>query len=479
MVASRWCWSFGRFSVMDGRILIIDDVATNRIVFKVKLGAASYNPLLAAGGREGLKMAQDHAPDLILLDLTLPDLSGVEVLHHLRADPRTRDIPVIMVSASGDPADRLTALAAGADDVFVKPYHDQRLMARVRNLLRARQEVSDLTEGSTDFLFGMAEGVADFMPPGVIAVVTERAEVAMRLRRDLSPLIRDTIVMMAPGEALSDVAPGRASADLYMIDASGPQAERGLRLLSDLRSRAATRHAGICLLTGADDATQTLMALDLGANEVIETTITMDEVALRLRNILRRKNRADQTRERLQNGLRMAMVDPLTGLFNRRYAMARLTAMSDAAREQGRPFAVMIADLDRFKSVNDRFGHAAGDAVLVEVAQRLAMNLRPHDLLARVGGEEFLIAMPATSLDEANHVATRLCAQIEARPIHLANGETLQITVSIGLALSDMVPVGQARTDTVALQVMERADQALLLSKTAGRNTVTIGQSAA
>jgi two-component system cell cycle response regulator len=178
-------------------------------------------------------------------------------------------------------------------------------------------------------------------------------------------------------------------------------ADRGLRLLSDLRSRSATHHAGICIML-AEGATKTaLAAFDLGANEVVDDTMSPEEIALRLRSILRGKRRADQVRERLQDDLRLAMIDPLTGLFNRRYAMARLAKMANQTRLSGKPFAVMIADLDRFKSVNDRFGHAAGDSVLVEIGHRLSAGLRNSDLLARVGGEEFLIALPETDLDEA------------------------------------------------------------------------------
>lgn len=466
---------------MDGKILIVDDVATNRIVFKVKLGAACYNPIMASGGHECLRLAQVDAPDLILLDLMLPDLPGVEVLRRLRADPVTRDIPVIVVSASTDPADRLMALEAGADDIFIKPYDDQRLMARVRNLLRSQQEVSDLNEGNEVMMMGMAEAAAEFAPPGLLALVTDRPEVALRMRRDLAPLMRDSFVIMGLADALLDINPSRPAADLYIIDADEARGPRGLRLVSDLRSRAATRHTGICLLSGTGAQNDSLMGFDLGANEVFEAGIATQEMALRLRRVLARKRRADKARARLQDGLRLAMVDPLTGLFNRRYAMARLQALSEAAHARGRPFAVMIADLDRFKSVNDRFGHAAGDAVLVEVSRRLAANLRADDLLARVGGEEFLIVLPDTTLKDAKSIAERLCAQIEARPVQLPKGEALDITVSIGLALSEGGGVGFAgEVDAAhAVKVMEDADQALLVSKSVGRNTVTIWRNAA
>jgi two-component system cell cycle response regulator len=205
-----------------------------------------------------------------------------------------------------------------------------------------------------------------------------------------------------------------------------------------------------------------------------------EEIALRLRSILRGKRRADQVRERLQDDLRLAMIDPLTGLFNRRYAMARLAKMANQTRLSGKPFAVMIADLDRFKSVNDRFGHAAGDSVLVEIGHRLSAGLRNSDLLARVGGEEFLIALPETDLDEALDIATRLCVMVKDRPMSLPTGQELVVTMSVGVAISGLATAawGNSTLDFVG-KVMECADQALLSSKMEGRNKVSIGRNAA
>lgn len=468
---------------MDGRILIIDDVATNRIVFKVKLGAARYHPLMAAGGAEGLRMARKDRPDLILLDLMLPDLSGIDVLRALRDDALTRDIPVIVVSSSPALEDRLLALEAGADDVFVKPYDDDLLMARLRNLLRCRQDLAVLAEGQDATLFGMADAAADFRHPGHLVLVTDRPEMALKLRRDLSPRMRDRISVLGHSDALSGTDAESGGADIFVIDAEAgatPGPERALRLLSDLRSRSTTRHAGICLLTGPAARNEVKMGFDLGANAMLTTEMPVAEIVLRLRAVLRAKRRADQRREQVQDGLRLAMIDPLTGLFNRRYAQARLAVMAERARRDGRTLAVMVADIDRFKSVNDRYGHAAGDDVLVEVGRRLGMNLREEDLLARIGGEEFLIALPFTTLDEAQSVARRLCQQVEQRPVVLGSGDSLTVTVSIGLALSETCPLEAAGCDPIGVETLiGHADQALLASKRAGRNKVTLASRSA
>ena len=213
------------------------------------------------------------------------------------------------------------------------------------------------------------------------------------------------------------------------------------------------------------------MAFDLGADDVVDPGVPVPELAFRLRSLVRRKRAADRQRTRMQDSLRLALVDPLTGLYNRRYAAPQLNAIAAHAADTGNAYAVMIVDLDRFKRVNDQHGHAAGDLVLVEVARRLTANLRDGDLLARIGGEEFLIALPDSTLTDAGSVAERLCQAVEERPIRLPSGQGLTVTVSIGVAVSG----GGISVDAV----VEEADLALLDSKVSGRNQVTFRLSAA
>ena len=461
---------------MVGKILIVDDVATNRIVFKVKLGAACYQPVLAGDGASCLRLAHSDAPDLILLDLMLPDMSGIEVLERLRADPVTRDIPVVVVSSLTDGAARLAAFRAGADDFLTKPLDDQVLLARLRNLLRARAAVAELgRRGAPLQALGLAEGRAEFAGPGCVALVAARPETALRWRRELAPLLPDRIVVRSREQALADEG-GDPLPDVFVIEADLGGPTEGLRLMSELRSRPATRHAAICILRADAAVESAAMAYDLGANDLMDTGFQPRELALRLRTLMRRKRASDQARAAVQDGLRLAVIDPLTGLYNRRFALPRLAAIADAARASGAGFAAMVVDLDRFKAVNDRWGHGAGDAVLVAVARRLSDSLRAGDLLARVGGEEFLVVLPDADLATARTIAERLCAVVQERPIALPGAGSLTVTVSIGLAISNR---GEAPQIEAAVEVVDRADRALLVAKAGGRNQVTISQCAA
>ena len=463
---------------MVGRILIVDDVATNRIVMKVKLTAAGYRPVVAPDGATALAMARAELPDLVLLDLMLPDLSGIEVLTRLRADPLTQELPVVVLSAQPDSDLRVACFRAGADDCLPKPVDDQTLLARIRSFMRQRAEFEGLgpTPSAALPLLGLAEPAAAFAPPARVALITARPETAMRLRREIGAYSCDRPVAMTAEEALAEgLRPGGAP-DAFLIEADLAVAGGGLRLMSELQSRSNTRHAAFAILNSPDATFAPAMAFDLGAHDVAGTETSACELALRLDRLVRRKRADDRLRASVQDGLRLAVIDPLTGLYNRRYAVARLAAIAEGAAASGGEFAVMVVDLDRFKSVNDRWGHAAGDTVLVEVAERLGLSLRSGDLLARIGGEEFLAALPATGLSEARNVAERLCHAVEAAPVLLPCGTRIAVTVSIGLAIG-RAPKTEAE-DPVR-DTVDRADRALLAAKSAGRNQVTISRPAA
>ncbi len=458
---------------MTGRILIVDDVATNRIVLKVKLEAVFYTALLAASGAQALQMAVTEQPDLILLDLTLPDMTGSDVLRQLRENPLTAAIPVIVLSASHDAAARMDALAAGADDFLTKPVANGILMARLRNLMRSRSGVESYDMlPDAHLMTGLAEPAATFTQAARIGLVSDRPEQALRWRRELPLVFPSVYTVLTVEQALSDTADAGSDAqDIYLIDTDLAGGTAALHLVSDLRSRGHSRHAAICLMGQSLDADRTAMAFDIGTNDVILAAVPPQEIGLRLQTLLTRKRAADRARASVSDGLRMAMIDPLTGLYNRRYALPHLARVADAAAEEGSVFAVMIVDIDRFKLVNDHYGHATGDHVLIDIAHRLSTNLRAGDMIARIGGEEFLAVLPNTTHTEARVVAERLCQRIKDAPVVLDDGTIVPVTISIGLAFSN--------TAKSVADIIEDADQALLRSKSAGRNRVTISLSAA
>jgi two-component system cell cycle response regulator len=306
-------------------------------------------------------------------------------------------------------------------------------------------------------------------------LVTHLPETALRWRRELGTKMPDKMLMISREAALSEAAVSPVP-DVFIIEYDLADPIGGLRLMSELRSRPQTRHAAICIVKTDQIRGESAIAFDLGANDVVPASVDPSEFSLRVARLLQRKRAADKLRKSVRAGLRMAVIDPLTGLFNRRYAVSQLAEIAAQSRVASQPFAVMVIDLDRFKEVNDQFGHAAGDAVLIEVAHRLATNIRHKDLLARIGGEEFLIALPCTDLKDAKPIAERLRKAVHDMPFPIPGFAPLTLTASIGLAVCD----GQVcHADEPVSRVIDRADQALMVAKSGGRNQVTICKTAA
>jgi two-component system cell cycle response regulator len=170
-------------------------------------------------------------------------------------------------------------------------------------------------------------------------------------------------------------------------------------------------------------------------------------------------------RNSLNASLELAVTDALTGLFNRRYLETHAKALAEQANTAGSPLSVLIVDIDHFKSVNDMHGHAAGDSVLREFAQRLRRSTRGVDLVCRMGGEEFIVVMPDTPLWRARQIAERLRSGVAAEPFRVNAAAQITVTASVGLATLETAGEGMDA-------LFSRADQALYAAKREGRNRV-------
>jgi two-component system cell cycle response regulator len=210
----------------------------------------------------------------------------------------------------------------------------------------------------------------------------------------------------------------------------------------------------------------------MGACDVVTCPGQDRELAFRLTLQMVRKKRVDTLRGQLEHGLQAAVLDPLTGLHNRRYAQVFLRRLIDQSQATETSFAVMIADLDHFKSVNDTHGHATGDRVLVRTAAAMRDTLPNGAMIARIGGEEFLIAVPDVTLAKVRQLAGRLGRAVRQAPIAIKDtNRSIHVTVSIGATL---VNPAQTHRNISTEALIEQADRALYDSKSGGRDTVTV-----
>ena len=468
---------------MQGKILIVDAISTNRIVLKVKLASAFYEVIQVSTADEACVAALRHAPDLVISAMALPDCDAGELCRRLSRNPQTRAIPMMVVACRPDADSRLDALEAGVQDVMLKPIDDTLLLARVRSLIRAHNTAAEWQmRDDTSRALGFAEGPADFGPPGRSVIVSAHAKTAQGWMQQVRPLLRCSLTHASPDTALRDLAPGRIPDVFILVLEEGDKLSgEVLRLLAAVRATAITRHAGILVVQHRSDPGLGAYALDLGADDLMTEGFDQAELVLRVKALMRRKRIADQMRATVRTGLKAAVSDPLTGLHNRRYAMPHLNRVAEHASATGRSFAVMVADLDHFKQINDIYGHSSGDAVLFEAARRLRENLRGVDLVARIGGEEFLIVMPGTPFSEARVAASRLCRKIGSEGFLVPGAsDPINVTISIGVTMGGLSNVrGKGAAPIDANQLLDAADKALYEAKMHGRNQVNLVRPAA
>lgn len=459
---------------MTARILVADGMATTRITLKVRLAAACYDVLTVGTPVQLIQQAHAGHPDLIILGSGFAGQNPVAICRGLARDRDCMSVPILML-ANGE--NRLEALQAGAAAVLDPTVDEQMLLARIRGLLRD-------TGSGIEPQRSMAEMQANFAGPETttqIALIADEASRALRWRHLLQRRLSCRFSIFSPEEALGAVAGGRA-ADLYLIAADIEGRGDGLRLLSELRSRVGSRDAAFVIATAPHRAELSAIALDLGAGEVLPIDLGgeagVEIAALALQMQMSRKQQSDKRRAEALRNMLWAMTDPLTGLYNRRYALPRLTEIARDSLREDAPFAVLALDLDRFKRINDSHGHAAGDAVLRDVASRLDAVIGGDGITARLGGEEFLAVLPGIDDRQAWIRAEELRRVIETRPIalpDLSGGGAVDITLSIGVAIGRSRNPA-TRPERLAETSLERADRALMSAKTLGRNRVMLAQ---
>lgn len=468
---------------MNGKILIVDPIATNRIVLKVKLAAAFYDVSQAFAIEDAVTLAVETCPDVIITAAHLSDGCAGDLTRALREQPSLGDIPILAIDNGADQSTRHTLLEAGVDDVMSAPLDDTLLLARIRSLVRAFSSSAEWQlRDDTSRALGLSQALLDEANPGNAVLVSDNPAKTQHWLTQLRHLLPAKLGMVTAQKALSPFGhmSGDHCPDVYVLIIDEGDPNDMLRLLACIRAHSNTRHCGVLILQTKPNAAVAAQALDLGANDLMFHGFNAEEMALRLRTLVLRKKMGEQLRATVRTGLEAAICDPLTGLHNRRYAMPHLERIAQTAVKTGKPFAVMVADMDHFKQINDIYGHAAGDAVLIETARRLRENLRAVDLVARIGGEEFLIVLPGVTLASARTAAQRLRQIIGETPYKLPhNNIALQATVSIGLAIGG--PEGMASTGNLpgSHDLLESADQALYRAKTNGRNQVTLSQPAA
>jgi len=451
---------------MTARVLVVDDLLANVRLLEAKLTAEYFEVSTAMNGVDALDTIQRSQPDIVLLDVMMPGMDGIEVCRRIKSNPDTQHIPVIMVTALDQPEDRVRGLEAGADDFLTKPVNDFSLFCRVKSLVRLKMLTDELRSRASDkdslLEMPVVGKFNEKLASCNVLVVDDYGTLFERM--SLGDIGQHNLTKITdPQQAI--FAATEQEFDLAIIDLD-MQSFDGLRLCSQLRTLERTRQIPILVIVDPDDTRKMLRALEMGVNDYLARPIDQQELAARMETQLRRWRYTQKLRSHVSQTMEMAVTDPLTNLFNRRYMETQTATLLDNATNRGKDLSILALDVDFFKKVNDTYGHDAGDAVLKELAERFKQNVRNIDLPCRVGGEEFVIVLPDTPINIASKVAERLRRSVSNKPFSVPNQDKgLNITISVGLAAL------QSPDDTQD-QMLKRADQALYEAKEQGRNKV-------
>ena len=408
-------------------ILLVDDLPANLHVLVSAL-KTDFRLETASSGAAALRLlnAQTGLPKLVILDVKMPDMSGIEVLRRMRADPRTCDIPVILVSADISEQNELAGLNLGADDYLVKPIFKGTLIIRVRNLIQRNAERSKLRLAASVFHFS-----------GEAILITDRHNLIVDVNAAFSELTGyDKVDVLGCNPKL--LSTGRPSKEDY-------------RLMWDAILTAGVWQGELWDRRKDGSVYPKLMTISVVRDKA-------GEIEFHLANFID-VSHFMESKKRIEH---LTHHDTLTGLPNRLHLQIFLEQSMLIATRMSEQLVVMFLDLDRFKVVNDTLGHSIGDALLVQVATRLKSCLRECDAVARLGGDEFVVVLRGPDiLSEAATVAKKINHRL-SQPYRVGN-HILRASTSIGIAL---YPDNAVHID----DLMKNADTAMYVTKSDGGN---------
>ena len=445
-----------------GNILLVDDLPDNLQLLNNLLVNSGYNVRSVTSGKMAILTVEAKQPDVILLDLKMPDMDGYQVCERLKAQAATRDIPIIIISAINETFDKVRAFQLGAADYITKPFQSEEVIARLENQLTIQRQKKIL----------QAE----------ITKRRETEEILYQSRALLSSVLNTALDGIAALQAIRDPKTGQIR-DFQCLVVNPVIAQAFQRDHGDLLGKPILKH----FLQRIDPHLFDRLVAVVETGEALEQDVYYELVescwyhfvavklgdgfAITVRDITPRKRIELELQAANQQLYELAHRDGLTQVANRRCFDLALKRDWHHQLTQQCPLALLLIDVDYFKPYNDVYGHQRGDECLRQIAQALLTVTQPTDLLARYGGEEFALLLPGRDLKMAIAMAEDIQAQIQQLKIpHQVSDVSESVTVSMGLAC--ITPRGDLELEPFIQQV----DKALYQAKQQGRNRYVVAE---
>ncbi|WP_404355451.1 diguanylate cyclase domain-containing protein [Methylotuvimicrobium sp. KM1] len=419
-------------SIERQKILIIDDTPANITLLGMAL-QDQYEIQIATSGKKGLVLASETPPDLVLLDIMMPDLDGYETCRLFKSDAKLQHIPIIFVTALSEIEAEIQGLSLGAADFLIKPFNLQIAQLRVRNLLETERMRQALRQKEEDQR--LAATVFAYSHDGI--VITDVENRIINVNNAFSRITGYGLDEIK-GENPRILKSGRQDTEFYrnMWQALLSEGHWSGEIWN--RNKQGEIYAALTSIAVVRDDQDSI-------HHFIGSFIDITPI------------------KEHQHALeRIAHFDPLTGVPNRFLLSDRLEQAIVHARRSRKLMAVCYLDLDEFKPINDRFGHQVGDQLLIEITRRIMACLREGDTLARIGGDEFvLLLLDINDSGECKTILRRILKAVSAKML-LAN-QTVSVSLSLGFTL---YPDDSADSETL----IRHADQAMYQAKQQGKN---------
>ncbi|GAB4530163.1 MAG: EAL domain-containing protein [Pleurocapsa sp.] len=427
------------------KILVVDDKPENLRLLSQTLSQEGYEVRCVISGQMALKVAHSIIPDLILLDVIMPELDGYQVCTQLKADESTKHIPVIFLSANNDTIDKVKAFNTGAADYIGKPFQIEEVLLRIKNQLAFQEAQAQISKLNAELEQRIQERTAQ------LEATNQELQQEIKERRQVSQLLQHSEEKLESILNSLEEVVWSAEAQTRNLIFLNPAAQKVYgRSVSELLENPHLRLEVI----HPEDRSRIERSLynSQQQNMDVEYRIVQPNGDVRwvwersrlIYNLEGKPSRQDgiisdiTERKRVEEKLSYeAYHDSLTGLPNRVAFLERVKqAISTVQQDPNYLFAVLFIDLDRFKIVNDSLGHLVGDELLVNIAKILQYCLRPHDFVARLGGDEFTILLDRIEdLSDADIIAARIQEKL-ITPFHL-NNHTVFTSASIGIVVGN------------------------------------------